>query len=156
MSKQRIIGITLAGLSIAGLLILFDYAYGSETGLSATTVSHHFNAPQGKNAPQFNDLNPGIGLYWMGKDFGVDALTYRNSYGRNSFALTGSYEPIQFKYLQAGVFAGVASGYEHPYIGGAYAQVKYEKAALRFIVVPKVGETRNAATSVTAQVRVAF
>ena len=151
---QKFIDTLLIILALIALLWISQA--NAETGVSFTTVSHHFQTKEGNNSPKYNDLNLGIGVYWAGQDFGADLVTYVNSFSRNTIALTGSWEPLQWEYVQAGAFLGVASGYEHPYVGGGYLQVRVEKVAVRVIAIPKAGNTKNSATSLTLQGRVSF
>ena len=62
----------------------------------------------------FDQFNPGAGIELRGTHWLAQAGGYRNSFGRGTtYGLVG-YEP----WRGLGVFAGLASGYTSPVIGG--------------------------------------
>lgn len=101
----------------------------------------------------WNSRPNGLGLSYAGGDFEADVSEFRNSYGRQSWALGGSWRALHSTYVDAGGFSAIASGYAKPVIGGLYVQAQYGDAAIRALLLPKAGRDTSAAVALQLRFR---
>jgi hypothetical protein len=50
--------------------------------------------------------------YRFDNDHGINASSFTNSYGGESYTIGGSYSLVEFKYIELGLLYGVVKGYE--------------------------------------------
>lgn len=92
----------------------------------------------------WNETNAGMGLrYTFSEQWSVQAGAYNNSTEKQTVYALATWTPLQLGPVRAGLFAGVATGYTVPVIGGAAVEL----GPVTVRVVPKV---RNATPLVVA------
>jgi len=120
-------------------LVVFTLALASLTGhaeglsLQLHGASHHVNAKR-----TFNEANLGLGLrYQQSNTVSFQGGFYDNSVNKTTVYLLAQWEPLSLGSFRAGVFGGVASGYQLPVVAGG--MVSYKAITLR--VIPKTPKT---------------
>lgn len=126
-------------------------AQAAEVWLTLMPYVHHFESRRA--GQDWNSLpnGVGVGLVFERAELEIDA--FRNSYGRRSVAASGAWRALKSEYLEAGVFAGVASGYRVPVVGGLYVQAKHGETAVRLLLLPKAGLDTSTAVAVQLRMR---
>lgn len=70
----------------------------------------------------FNQRNPGAGVECDARDWAVAAGEYKNSYSRTTAYAVGAWLPAHWRNWSFGAFAGPATGYSVPLLGGLMAR----------------------------------
>jgi hypothetical protein len=95
------------------------------------TVSYHENRDY-----DYNEVNLGLGYrHQLGNGWSAQAGVYRNSYRKTTAYLIGQKEWRVFGDIHAGVFAGLASGYNQPVAAGLMASLN----GITIRAVPPIG-----------------
>lgn len=84
--------------------------------LAATLTSVH--VPR----RDFNQTNPGVGVECDAPDWALAAGEYRNSYDRTTAYALAAWLPVHAHNWSFGAFAGPATGYPLPVMGGLMAR----------------------------------
>lgn len=129
----------------------FSKRCNADMYLSTMPYVWHTTRQQSDGEP-WNSRPLGVGLHYTGSVFEADVGSFKNSYGRQTFAVGTSLRALHTTYVDAGVFAALATGYAHPVIGGVYVQVQYRDVAVRLLAVPPAA--KNGATALALQLRV--
>lgn len=137
MSKEdKIVTALLLILGAVGIFLISTSSKAeTDVWLSASVASFHTDRTK-----QYNETNPGIGLEVTRGNHSAALGTYSNSYYRQSNYLTYSYRPLHMDAVSVGGFAGVASGYESPFIGGAVVSYEGRRFGANVLIVPPVGD----------------
>jgi hypothetical protein len=101
-------------------------------------ASKHFNADR-----SYNERNYGIGVQrQVADDWSVSAGVYRNSLDRTTVYVGGTWTPIAFGSFRAGVFGGLATGYDYAVVpfGGPMLEARIGRVMAQAVVIPPVGE----------------
>lgn len=116
--------IFLAGCGIANAAS-FDGTYGV-----ITVASHHF--PE----RNFNQSNPGVGIEYDTGNWGFAVGSYKNSYYRNTTYAVAGYFPFQAGNFRFGAFAGPATGYNVPVVGGGLIEYRDGLKGFNIMIMP--------------------
>ena len=125
-------------LILAAAVALTACQAQAETHLQVHGISHHLEA---RSVGQWNERNVGLGMRKQyTRDLGVQAGFYRNSIDRTTAYLLGQYTPLHVGSLSAGVFAGLASGYnyKYPLAGGLLATYQGGKYSTTLRYIPSI------------------
>lgn len=91
------------------------------------TNSYHFD-----RSGNMNEQNPGL----MYEHNGVVTGVYKNSYSKTTAFVGGVWRPVQIGDFQAGIVAGVGTGYDRPFGAAVVASYSFGKFAVQAVVVP--------------------
>lgn len=120
-------------LLLSILLCTSSFSYAGNFDILLHVKSWH-------SAGEFNERNTGIGVvYNQSKGTSYAVGVYRNSLNNTSAYALIQYLPIEYKALQAGIFAGAISGYPNANIAaGALLKINTGDYYHQFQIVPKV------------------
>jgi hypothetical protein len=88
----------------------------------------------------WNERNYGAGYRFdISRDVDAQVGYYRNSLDKDTYYGIVDYKPLQYNGLKLGVFGGVGTGYESPFIGGLVLDVPIAKrTTLTARVIPAI------------------
>lgn len=73
----------------------------------------------------YNNQNYGAGIECAGETFAGAIGSYRNSFRKTTmYGVGGAFVPTPFARVRIGGFAGLASGYDAPFIAGIQARLR--------------------------------
>jgi len=93
----------------------------------------------------YNGVNPGVGLLYHNGDMVFELGRYKNSYYQSSKYALVDYMPYHYRDINAGVFAGIATGYTkeqnlvRPAVAGIAVNYMPGRYGLAFKAVPPTG-----------------
>lgn len=128
------------------LALLTTNTFAGELSLQLHGLSWHAEprSNYARTTKPWNETNAGLGLrYTFSQQWSVQAGAYNNSTEKQTVYALATLTPLQMGPVRAGLFAGVATGYTVPVLGGAAVEL----GPVTVRVVPKV---RNATPLVVA------
>lgn len=151
-------------LVVAAIALLFlaapATARAQELWLSVNTVSWHHDRISATTGHEFNQYNWGAGLEAR-FDHGLvaGAGAFRNSYGVPSTYVLAAWQPLEWGWLRAGLFASAATGYKlesgHTVspAGGLLLSLQNERFGINVIATPPVKEKHTALIGLQLKLR---
>lgn len=99
-------------------------------------------------AVPYNERNLGAGLRaQLAPAWAVQGGVYRNSYDRTSVYALADWTPLAAGPVRAGLFAGLASGYDHgAAAGGLLVRAQWDRFSLTLRGLPKVSQKQSGHT----------
>jgi len=119
-------------------------AIGAANAAELSVIGHGFSKHLDNH--NFNERDYGAGLRLENNDFAVQVGAYRNSVYKDSIYTGVDWSPIHYDLgscfkLDAGLYAGGATGYKYPVLpmAGVQAAVKCNDVFVRVRAMPDVG-----------------
>lgn len=105
-------------LAALALVMVARPARGAD---GASLVLHTVSAHAGGKGRDLNGVNPGFGVRMSSGVWAVQAGVYRNSQERRTVYALADWQPVAWRGVTAGLFAGTGNGYA--WHGGAFVPV---------------------------------
>ena len=131
----------LLGVAL-GFVLSYAAPVRSADWLLLPATSFHAGARADGSA--YNERNPGLGFEREFADTAVYAVTYRNSFDRQTVAVGGSWTPLRWGACRAGLTAALASGYPSPVLVVPTAGCRVGGYGLDAVFAPKVSNKTTA------------
>jgi len=94
-------------LIVASVILLSSIAHADTLSIEAGVLTNHLDHESWMN--EDNDL---IAIEYRQGKHGVNASSFVNTYGNQTFTVGGYYSLLNYKYIELGVLYGLVKGYE--------------------------------------------
>lgn len=141
----------LAGLAAAAITgIVLSTPARADTWLTLPGVSYHADRSR-----DWNETNSGVGIERSLSDTtSATAGQYLNSYNRTTFYAGGIWRPLQTRYVRAGLFAALATGYPSPILVAPTLNIGTPDVSVDLIGAPSVGKGTTAFVALQLRIRI--
>lgn len=141
----------MAGIAAAGIYgLLTSTPARADTWLTLPGISYHADRSR-----DWNETNPGVGIERSLSDTtSATAGQYLNSYDRTTFYAGGIWRPLQTRYVRAGLFAALATGYPSPILVAPTLNIGTPDVSVDLIGAPSVGKGTTAFVALQLRIRI--
>lgn len=145
----------MAGIAAAGITALLTSTPArADTWLTLPGISYHADRSR-----EWNETNPGVGIERslsgnMSDTTSATAGQYLNSYNRTTFYAGGIWRPLQTRYVRAGLFAALATGYPSPIVVAPTLNIGTPDVSVDIIGAPSVGKGTTAFVALQLRIRI--
>lgn len=138
---------------LAITLLIASAANAGDLGIAVSLKSWHYAGDMKtcNDGRPLNENNPGIfAKYYASESVTYEIGVFKNSIRNTSVSVGGSWQPLSFGPIKAGMFGGIASGYCNGFmpIGGLVLTYSASKHFdIEFVATPSVTKTGEGFTA---------